>query len=150
MRIAVLDDNLNIGEMLQQGLELVGYTVVVYSSSSKLLTDINAEEPKTTSAPFDLIIVDLHLSEGISGVEVIHRARTIFPDLPAILISAASSWEIEAASRAMPTVKVLRKPFKLSTILAITKEFTGNGPESPGLFKAGMNGPSSWGERGWE
>lgn len=122
VRIAVLDDDLTIGDMLQQGLELVGHTVVVYYSPSEFLTDIDAEEPKTASAPFDLIIVDLNLPEGILGGEVIHRVRNIFPDLPVVLISAASSWEIETARRALPTVEVLRKPFKIATLLAITKE----------------------------
>jgi len=124
LKIAVLDDNLIIGEMLQQGLELVGHAAVVYSSPSKFFTDIHAEEAKAASAPFDLIIVDLLLSEGISGAEVIHQVRNIFPDLPAVLISAGSSWEIEAARRALPTVRVLRKPFKMTTLLAMIKELS--------------------------
>ncbi len=124
MKIAVLDDNVIIGEMLQQGLELVGHTVVVYSSLSKFFTNIHAEESKAASAPFDLIIVDLILSEDFSGVDVIHEVRNIFPDQPAILISAASSWEIEAARRALPTVKVLRKPFRMATLLAMIKELS--------------------------
>jgi DNA-binding response OmpR family regulator len=124
VKIAVLDDNLIIGEMLQQGLELVGHTVVVYSSPSKFFTDIHAEEAKAPLAPFDSIIVDLLLPEEISGAEVIHQVRTIFPALPAILISAGSSWEIEAARRALPTVRVLRKPFKITTLLAMIKELS--------------------------
>ena len=122
LKIAVLDDNLIIGEMLQQGLELGGHAVVVYSSPSAFLTDINAEEAKTASASFGLVIVDFRFSEGISGLEVIHRVRYIFPDLPAILISAVSSWEIEATRRALPTVEILRMPFNMTTILTIAKE----------------------------
>ena len=124
MKIAVLDDNLIIGEMLQQGLELVGHTVVVYSSPSKFFTDIHAEEAKAPLAPFDSIIVDLLLPEEISGAEVIDQMRNIFPALPAILISAGSSWEIEAARRALPTVRVLRKPFKITILLAMIKELS--------------------------
>src|SRR5207244_11656302 len=120
MRIAVLDDNLTIGLMLQHGLELAGHTVAVYSSPSKFLADIIA--PTTPSTSFDLIIVDLLLSEGFSGVDVIHQVRNTFPDLPVILISAGSTQEIEAASRALPTVRVLRKPFKRATLLALIKE----------------------------
>jgi len=120
MRIAVLDDNQCIGEMLQQYLELEGHTVVVYCSPSKFL--VNIIEPTTASTPLDLMIVDLCLSEGISGGEVIHHVRKIFPDLPVILISAASSWEIEAAKRGLPTVKVLRKPFKMASLLALIQE----------------------------
>jgi DNA-binding response OmpR family regulator len=120
MRIAVLDDNQCIGEMLQHYLELEGHTVVVYCSPSKFLVTIL--EPTTASTPLDLMIVDLFLSEGISGGEVIHQVRKIFPDLPVILISAASAWEIEAAKRALPTVRVLRKPFSMASLLALIQE----------------------------
>ena len=120
MRIAVLDDNQNIGEMLQKYLELEGHTVVVYYSPSKFL--VNIIEPTTVSPPFDLMIVDLFLPEGMSGGEVIHQVKNIFPDLPAILISAGSMWEIEAARRALPTVRVLRKPFSMATLLAMIQE----------------------------
>src|ERR1700682_2575085 len=120
MRIAVLDDNQIIGEMLQQYLELEGHTVVVYYSPLKFL--VNMIEPTSVSTPFDLMIVDLFLSEGISGGEVIHQVRKIFPDLPVILISAASAWEIEAARRVFPTVRVLRKPFRMATLLAMIQE----------------------------
>jgi CheY-like chemotaxis protein len=76
------------------------------------------------AAPFDLIIVDLLLSERTSGVEVIHQVRNIFPDLPAILISAGSSLEVEAASIALPGVRVLRKPFRIAALLTMLKELT--------------------------
>jgi DNA-binding response OmpR family regulator len=120
MRIAVLNDNLTIGEMVQQGLQLDGHTVVVYLSPSKFLANI--VEPATASTPFDLLIVDLFLLEGMSGVEVIHQVWNTFPDLPVILISPESSWQIEATRRALPTVKVLRKPFSMTTLLAMIKE----------------------------
>ena len=74
------------------------------------------------STPLDLMIVDLFLSEGISGGDVIHQVRKILPDLPVILISAASAWEIEAAKRALPTVRVLRKPFSMASLLALIQE----------------------------
>ena len=120
MRIAILDDDLTIGEMLQQGLELAGHTVVVHFSPSKFLANII--EPTTASAPFDVMIVDLFRSEGISGVEVIHQVRKTFPDLPVILISAGSSQEIEAARRTLPPVRVLRNPFSMATLLAMIQE----------------------------
>lgn len=120
MRIAVLDDNQSIGEMLRHALELEGHTVVVYFDSEKFLASIN--DPTTASTPFDLIVVDLLLSNGISGVEVIRQVWNTFPNLPVILISAGSSWEIEAARRALPTVKVLRKPFRIASLLAMIRE----------------------------
>ena len=120
MRIAVLDDNQCIGEMLQQYLELEGHTVVVYCSPSKFL--VNIIEPTTASTPLDLLVVDLFLSEGFSGVEVIQQVWNAFPDLPVILISAASAREIEAAKRGLPTVRVLQKPFSMASLLALIQE----------------------------
>jgi DNA-binding response OmpR family regulator len=120
MRIAVLEDNINIGEMLQQGLKLEGHTVAVYYSPTEFLAHIL--DPTTASTSLDLIIVDLFFSEGISGGEVIRQVRHTFPDLPAILISAGSSWQVEAARRAMPTVRVLGKPFSMTTLMAMIRE----------------------------
>jgi DNA-binding response OmpR family regulator len=120
LRIAVLDDNFVIGEMLQTGLELKGYTVVAYDKPSKLLATFMG--PLTVSTSFDLLIVDLFLGEGLSGVEVIHQVWKAFPDLPVILISAGAFWQIEPARRALPGVRVLHKPFSLATLLAMIQE----------------------------
>jgi DNA-binding response OmpR family regulator len=121
MRIVVLDDQRGIGEMLQHGLELDGHTVVVYDSPSAFLVTLPA--PAAASRPFDLLIVDLFLSEGVTGVEVVHHVWNAFPDLPVILISAASSWQIEPARRALPGVRVLGKPFSLASLLAMVRAF---------------------------
>lgn len=122
VKIAVLDDNLAIGEMLQQGLGLAGHTIFVYSYPSQFFTALYAEQAKTLSAPFDAILVDLQLGEGFSGVEVTRQVRSVFPDLLLVLISAGASWEIEAVRKALPTLKVLRKPFKIATLLAWIQE----------------------------
>ena len=122
VKIAVLDDNLPIGEMLRQGLGLAGHTVFVYSCPSQFFSAFYVERAKNASAPFEAMLVDLHLGEGISGVEVIRQVRKIIPGLPLILISAGASWEIEAARKALPTVKVLQKPFKIATLLAMIQE----------------------------
>jgi DNA-binding response OmpR family regulator len=120
MRIAVLEDNITVGEMLEQGLKLEGHTIVVYYSPTEFLAQVI--EPTTASTSFELIIVDLFFSEGISGGEVIHRVRQTYPDLPLIFIATGSSWQIEAARRAVPGVRVLGKPFSLTTLLAMIRE----------------------------
>ena len=120
MRIALLEDNITIGLMLQQGLKLEGHTIVVNYSPTEFLAHMS--EPTTASTSFDLLIIDLLLSEGISGGEVLQQVRRTFPDLPVIFITEGSSWQIEAAKRAVPTVRVLRKPFTMTTLLAMIRE----------------------------
>jgi DNA-binding response OmpR family regulator len=120
LKIAVLEDDITIGEMLQDGLKLEGHTVVVYYSPIEFLAKVI--EPATASASFDLIIVDLFISEGISGSEIIHQVRHTFPDLPVIFIAAGSSLQIDAARRAVPTVRILRKPFSMTALMAMIRE----------------------------
>ena len=120
MNIAVLEEHSNIGEMLQHGLELAGYSVVVYSRPALFFAALLDPAP----VHFDCMIVDLPLSEGMSGEEVVQRARKTFPALRAILIVEGSSWEIEAARRNLLGAEVLRKSFKLTTLLSLLKKLT--------------------------
>ena len=120
MRIAVLEDNKTIGEMLQQGLHLEGHTVFIYSSLTEFLANII--DPTTASTSFNLIIVDLFISAGISEAEIIHQVRHTVPNLPVIFIVAEISPQIEATRRAVPTMRVLRKPFSMTALLAMIRE----------------------------
>ena len=118
MNIAVLEENPDIGEMLQHGLELAGNSVVVYSRPALFFAALLAPP----SAPFDCLIVDLPLTEGMTGVEVIQRVRKSFPALPVILIVGGSTREIEVARRGLSGIEVLKTPLKLSTLLALLKK----------------------------
>jgi DNA-binding response OmpR family regulator len=116
MRIGILEDYQSLGRVLQLSLRLAGHTVYVSQTIIDFLTFM------ASSDPTDLIIVDfLLLAErsevGISGADVIRHIRTISPDLPAILISAAPRATLEIAIAGLPRVKILPKPFKTSVLL---------------------------------
>jgi DNA-binding response OmpR family regulator len=117
MMIAVLEKHPDVGEMLQHGLKLVGHSVVVYSRPALFFAALLV----SASAPFDCLIVDLPLTESMTGGEIVRRVRKSFPTLPVILIIEGSSWEIEAARRDLPSVEALPKPFKLTTLLCLLK-----------------------------
>src|SRR5690348_10188499 len=99
MKIGILEDNQSLGRMLQFSLEKAGYTVYTSQTSRDFLLFMTSPERA------DLIVVDFRLlaehSEGenqLSGADVIRHIRTIFSDLPAILISAAPLATLEAAA----------------------------------------------------
>ena len=121
MNIAVLEEHPVVADMLQHGLELAGHSVAIYSHPAPFFASLLAP----VSAPVDCIIVDLPLTDGMSGGECAQRVRKIFPALPAILIVDGSSWEVEGARRALPGIEVLRKPFKLTTLLSLLKQLAG-------------------------
>jgi len=124
MRIGLLEDNPSICDMLQEALELAGHHVSFYDKPTSLLATITQERLPSSSTGFDLLIIDLLLPETISGLQVIHYVKKLYPDLPVILISAASRVQIEAALEDVPDVQAFRKPFKISDLLAAMQVHT--------------------------
>jgi DNA-binding NtrC family response regulator len=120
MRIGILEDYQSLGRILHLSLGLAGYTV----HTSENIIDFLAFMASPT--PADLIIVDFrllaeHREIRLSGADVIRHLRTITPDLPAILISAAPLATLEAATADLSRVKLLQKPFKTSTLLEMVR-----------------------------
>jgi DNA-binding response OmpR family regulator len=127
LRIGLLEDNAGICDMLQEALTLAGHHVSIYSKPTTFLAAVIPKHAPTTPASFDLLIIDLLLPETISGLQVIHSVKMLYPDLPVIVISAASHFYIVAALEALPGVKAFRKPFKVSDLLAAIQTQTSAG-----------------------
>lgn len=120
MKIGILEDYQSLGRVLQLSLGLAGHTVHASQTIIDFLTFMASPDPA------DLIIVDfLLLAErseiGLSGADIIRHLRTITPDLPAILISAAPRATLEAATAGLSRVKILPKPFKTAILLEMIK-----------------------------
>jgi hypothetical protein len=64
---------------------------------------------------FDLLITDLRLP-GIDGLELLARARQIYPVMPMLLITAYGSPQVEARARELDSA-FLPKPFGLRDLL---------------------------------
>jgi CheY-like chemotaxis protein len=123
MKIEILEDHQGLGRILQISLRFAGHSVHTSQTIVDFLTYVSSP------ASVDLIIVDFrllaeHSETGLTGADVIRHVRTMFPDLPAILISAVPLAKLEAATIGLPKVKVLQKPFKTATLLEMIKEIT--------------------------
>jgi len=122
MNIGIVDDVADIGEMLQIALELAGHHVSFYCTSTTFLAAAIPEQAPKTPAPFDLLLIDLILPEVHSGTQVVQKVKRVYPDVPIIIITAATLDTIEAALQDMPGTRVLRKPFKLSDLFTVIQE----------------------------
>src|SRR5262249_19790431 len=111
MKIGILEDYQALGRILQLSLGAAGHTVYAFQTVKDFLTFV------ASPVPADLIIVDFRLLADVSGVDVIRHIRTTFPQLPAILISAAPLTTLESAIVGLSRVKILQKPFKTTTLL---------------------------------
>ena len=104
--ILVIDDDINIGNMLEEALRLEGYKVKRAYSGSEALMVLEKLTP-------DLILLDLMLP-GLSGEEVLPKIKGI----PVIIMSAKSETEHKVKLLYEGASDYITKPFVLSELLA--------------------------------
>jgi DNA-binding response OmpR family regulator len=124
MNIALLEDNPAILDYMSTALHMAGYTIYVHTDGPSLLAALFHQVDVGTPLPYDLLIVDLLLPGYISGADTIRRIhQTIPPDsLPIIIVSAGSQGELAQAKASFPHVPILRKPFRMSSLLHIIEQ----------------------------
>ncbi|MFH1136647.1 MAG: diguanylate cyclase [Pseudomonadota bacterium] len=111
-QILVVDDDSNIGEIIQSALLRVGIEPVVVSSPGEALAAFD-------KSPFDLIISDLNMPD-LDGIELISRLKELDPDLAAILMTGYGTKE--TVIKAFTKGKInyfLSKPFKIDDLLSV-------------------------------
>ncbi len=118
MNIGLLEDNPAILDYMTIALEMAGHQVQTYTSGASLIESLLTGSDAHCPPTYDLIIVDLLLPGNISGYETIKQIQEVIPlnKLPVIIISAGGREEIEFVKTNLPTIPVLRKPFKMSAL----------------------------------
>lgn len=124
--IAVIDDDIHIGNMLEEILKREGYgTLRAYSGTEALLL-LNRERP-------DLILLDLMLP-GLSGDEVLKK----IPGIPVIVLSAKAGIQDKVELLLGGAADYMTKPFDTRELLArIAVQLRNAAAASSGLFTFG-------------
>lgn len=102
-RLAVLDDEQRMVDILAMVLRREGYEVGVFTQPSAALESLRTE-------PFDLLISDLKMP-GMDGVEVLRRAKMLNPELPVILITAHATVQTAISAMREGAFDYVEKPF---------------------------------------
>ena len=134
--ILVIDDDSNIGNMLEEAFRLEGYKVYRAYSGTEALLVLENHKP-------NLVLLDLMLP-GLSGEEVLPKIEGI----PVIIMSAKSETEHKVKLLYEGASDYISKPFVLAELLARVKAILrlagGNAVESqkepepaPNITKAG-------------
>lgn len=110
-RILVVDDDGAVRRFIVDCLQTLGYTVEEAADGEAGLRHLQGGRP-------DLMIVD-YAMPGMTGVDLIMRARTEAPGMPIILATGYA--DMEAVDRVMPPENLLRKPFRLSELGAAVR-----------------------------
>ena len=90
--------------------------------ASKTLVGSNIVQEVTTDAPYDIVIMDLTVPEGMGGLTAIGQLIQIDPDVKAIVSSGYSSDPVMANYESFGFRSVLAKPYLLEDLRAAISE----------------------------
>ena len=121
--IAIIDDDIHIGDMLQELLQREGYRVLRAYSGTEALYLLKQDRP-------DLVLLDLMLP-GLSGEEVLPHIQGI----PVIVLSAKGDTQDKISLLLSGAADYLTKPFDTKELLAriivqLRKQTTSDAPSS--------------------
>ena len=105
-RILVIDDDIHIGDMLEEALSREGYGVLRAYSGTEALYSLERQKP-------DLILLDLMLP-GLSGEELLPKIAGI----PVIVVSAKADVEHKVELLLSGAADYVEKPFSLRELMA--------------------------------
>ena len=108
-QILIIDDDVNIGNMLEEVLIKNGYKVARAYSGTEALLSLSAFKP-------DLVLLDLMLP-GLSGEEVLLKIQGI----PVIIMSAKLDVDNKVNLLLGGAVDYVTKPFEVKELLALIK-----------------------------
>ncbi|MBI1290526.1 response regulator [bacterium] len=127
--VMVLDDEVNMGRVLQKLLLLDGYTVRVHSSPTAALDELRREAP-------DVLLSDLRMP-GLSGEELLETLRAERIETEVILMTAYGT--VESAMRCVHNgaFDYVTKPFDTKTLLATIRKASAKAATRRGVTMGG-------------
>ena len=110
-RIIIVDNDHRVSNTLRSNLQLSGqdFTIVDAPSGEEALLELSR-------GGVDLMVTDLVLP-GISGLELLEKARTESPDARAIIVTGSPSVEARDRAEELGVIAFLTKPIRTSHFL---------------------------------
>ena len=108
-RIVIIEDELEVAESLKEYFESHGFEAAAASTGEKGLELIVSHKPH-------LVILDLRLGSGLSGLEVLRRAKAAKSDAEIIVVSAVNDLNVADMARGLGASGYLTKPFVIEEL----------------------------------
>jgi DNA-binding response OmpR family regulator len=107
-KILVVDDEVDVGELVQSFLENHGYQVITASSAKRAFELVSLEKP-------DLIFLDV-VMPGIDGIQCLKEIRQLQPDAIVVMVSGLHDENVAKEAIRYGAYDYLTKPFDLQFI----------------------------------
>ncbi len=111
-KVLLMDDEQIILDVTHEVLKFLGYDVM-FAREGAAAIDLYKKE-KSNGAPFDVVILDLSVPEGLGGKETIVQLRSFDPNVRAIVSSGYSHDPVVQDFTAFGFSGKLTKPYKIN------------------------------------
>lgn len=128
-RVLVMDDEMEILSLAREMLELMGYEVEVAREGNETVQRYMASA--RGGQPFNAVIMDLTVPQGMSGKEAIGRLLEFDPQVKAIVSSGYSYDPVMANFREFGFSGVIPKPYIMEDLRRILEEVIRQDPTAP-------------------
>ncbi|GAA4660830.1 response regulator transcription factor [Arthrobacter cryoconiti] len=109
IRALVVDDEPALADLMRMGLELAGWQIAVAHEGQSALKTARSFHP-------DVLVLDV-MMPGMDGVELLGRIRTIYPDIPALFLTAKDAVADKLTGLAAGGDDYVTKPFSMEEVL---------------------------------
>jgi len=113
-KILLMDDEQVILEVTREVLNFLGYEVVFAQEGAEAIRIFSRE--RSAGRPFDLVMLDLSVPEGMGGQETFEKLHTLDPSAKVIVSSGYTSEPMMTDPKKFGLAGALAKPYRIADI----------------------------------
>ena len=113
--VLLVEDEVAVRRTLSQSLERLGYTVLAAGDGQQALDILETED-------FDLLVTDLVMPGGLSGLDLVRETRARRPATKVLYISGYAEALERLSDILEPGDRYLSKPFRQSQLATMRRE----------------------------
>ena len=108
IKILILDDEKGLCDQLKKYFGYRGYTVFAVTSGKEALSVIKKESPQ-------ILVLDIRM-DGVTGLDVLKKAKEDNPNVKAVMITALSDDATKEQAKELGADEYITKPFSYDVL----------------------------------
>ena len=113
-KILLMDDDRSVRTTISRTLEQIGYDVAIARDGEEAINLYG--KAKDSAKPFDALIIDLTIRDGLGGKEAMEKLLELDPEVKAIVSSGYSTDPIMSDFRSYGFKGVIAKPYEIEDL----------------------------------